>query len=148
LIRTPLRLGSATLWADPELGVVRFSTRNRTRTLLAGLHPSSYLVATEDGVLVAVAGSDEALAFSVATGASAAVGRRPKPAWCVAVEELLPAPLRSVEDWLEVGLRGGATTWSCSIPRGLLPHLQIRLRRYGQQVTYITRIRLTNDDRD
>ena len=148
LIRTPLRVGPATVWIDPETGTVRLGRPSRTRTLLAGLHPSSYLVATEHGAIVATIGSDEALSFSVGGGASAAIGTLPKPTWCVAIEETLPAPMRSVQNWLEVGVRGHPVTWSCSIPLGSLPRLQIGLVRHGQQMTYITRIQVTDHEAD
>jgi hypothetical protein len=148
LIRTPLRVGSATVWADPETGTVRSGTLRRTRTLLAGLDPASYLVAAEREILVALVGSNQALSFSVGSGVSAAIGTRPKPSWCVAVEATLPEPLSPVSSWLEVGVLEHVRGSFCSVPQGRLPQLQGGLVRQGRQMAYITRIQVIDDDDD
>jgi len=142
LIRTPLRIGSAIVWADPRSGTVRLSALNRTRTLLAGLDPSSYLVAREDSTIVAVVGSTAALSFSIDRGASAAVSTSLKPSWCSAVELVLPEPMDETRGWLEVGVRVHLSSWYCAIPLGQLPRLQARLVREGHSLTYIARIKV------
>lgn len=138
--RTPLRVGSATVWADPETGTVRCGTPSRYRTLLAGLDPASYLVGGEDVVLVTAADTDKALSFSLHSDVFAAIGPSVKPAWCPVVEAVLGRP-GPVTDWLEVGLSAPLGNWYCSIPLGRLPHLHTGVARQGLQLTYITRIR-------
>jgi hypothetical protein len=146
LTRTPLRVGTATVWADPRSGTVRFGVLRRARTLLAGLDPTSYLIAREGSTIVATVGSSEALSFSVERGASAAIATLAKPGWCVAVEAILPEPLDEVYSWLEVGVRVDPTNWYCSIPLGRLPWFQARLTQKGHQLTYITRIQVADHD--
>jgi hypothetical protein len=146
LIRTPLRIGSATVWADPRSGTVRFSALNRTRTLLAGLDPTSYLVARDNCTIVAAVGSPAALSFSIDRGASAAVSTSLKPSWCSAVEAALPEPLDETRGWLEVGVRVHLSSWYCAIPLGQLPRLQTRLARQGHSLTYIARIKVSDYD--
>jgi hypothetical protein len=146
LFRTPLRVGLATLWVEPITYTIRYGTPSRSRTLLAGLNPNSYLVAAEHGAIVATVDSEEAVAFSIGSGGLAALGALSKPSWCGAVEATLPTPLRPIEEWLEVGVRGCSSSWYCSIPLGRLPRLQIGLARHGKQMTYITRIRVTDDE--
>ncbi|MEV0461282.1 hypothetical protein [Catellatospora methionotrophica] len=145
-VRTPLRIGAATVWVDPEAGTVRCEAMNRVRTLLAGLDPASYLIAGPREAIVATAASGRALSFAVTGGAPAALGARPKPDWCEAVEQTLPAPLEQVTGWLEVGVRDHAGTWHCSIPQGNLPRLQALLARRGHPLVYITRIQVDTDD--
>jgi hypothetical protein len=146
LARTPLRVGSATVWADPETGTVRFGTPTRNRTLLAGLIPTSYLVGMEHEVLVTAVGSDEALSFSLNSGVSAAIGPYPKPNWLSAVEATLKEPMLPVRSWVEVGVRRDPTAWYCSIPVGKLPQLQSGLVRQGLQMAYITHIQMAKHD--
>ena len=146
LIRTPLRFDTAAVWADPLSGTVRFGGLNRTRTLLAGLDPSSYLVAGETSAIVASVDSSAALDLSVEPGASAAIGTLAKPGWCLAVEAILPEPLDEVPHWLEVGVCVNSTNWCCSIPLGHLPRFQAGLARQRHQITYITRIQVGDYD--
>ncbi|WP_203755612.1 hypothetical protein [Actinoplanes cyaneus] len=145
MIRTPLRLAHAAAWVDPRSGTVRFGARDRTRTLLAGLAPDSYLVSCGHTTVVATTGSAEALTFTLEDGASAAIGTTVKPAWCSAVEATLPEPLADVPHWLEVGIRvGPARSWYCGIPLGRLPAFQTRIAGQGHRLTYITRIRVAD----
>ncbi|WP_193318053.1 MULTISPECIES: hypothetical protein [Streptomyces] len=141
--RTPLRVGSATVWADPASGTVRFGEPRRNRTVLAGLAAATYVIAQENQVLVAVHEADEVLRFSLAGPIPTALGPLVKPAWFSVVESTLDDPRHPVKDWLEIGVHGGSESWCCSIPRGKLPKAQNGLVRRGLQLTYITRIRVS-----
>ena len=106
--------------------------------MLAGLPPSTYLVAAEHDVLATDIESEQALGISFEAGASAAVSRLPKPRWCSAVESALEGLAYSADEWLEVGIRGDGTFWHCSVPLGRLPHLQAGLLGHGLRLGYIT----------
>ncbi|MEO3755206.1 hypothetical protein [Streptomyces sp. B6B3] len=140
LARTPLRVGSSMVWANPESGTVRFGSPRRNRTVLAGLCATSYLVGKETEVLVATAGSDRTLRFSLDRGEPTPLDPLPKPGWCAAVESTLGDPLQPVPGWLEIGVLRRRDPWYCSIPQGTLPRLQSMLIRRGLHMTYITRI--------
>lgn len=135
-VRTPLRQGAHYVWACPARGSVRFGRRGRYRTLIAGMHPRSYLLAQEDHLLVATPEKGTAHGFILDAGAALPVGPIPLPAWSRVVEAVLPDPTMG-PSWLEIVVHDDVGRWRCGIPRGTLPRVQALLIHRGLRITYV-----------
>jgi hypothetical protein len=130
------------VWIDSESGTVRFGIGARNRTLLAGIHPASYLVGTEHEVFLVNPDVEQILRFAPYYGVAADMQMLLKPSWCDAVEATLPDPGEPTPTWLEVGVSNTSMPLSCSIPQGNLPRLQAGLLQHGLHMTYITLIQV------